>query len=110
MRSRAAIIAAAMLLAALAASGCGGQTPASTGAATVAGASFADAIKVGSVGEERDILNRTSCDDGSFFRVAQLHIQQVNGRYYDIVDAECVKGSEKRQFYFDVTSCFPCKN
>ena len=94
---------------ALLAGGCGGQSS-SAGTTLTNGTGFANAIKVGSVGEERDILNRSSCDGGSYYRVAQLHIQHLNGRYYDVVNAECVKGSQKRQYYFDVTKCFPCKD
>ena len=101
-----ALLLAAVL--ALLAGGCG-QSP-SAGTTPTTGTGFANAIKVGSVGEERDILNRSSCDNGSYYRVAQLHIRHVNGRYYDVVNAECVKGSQKRQFYFDVTKCFPCKD
>ena len=94
----------------IAVSGCGPGSTAATGTGTLTGTTMAGAIKVGSVGEERDILNRTVCDDDSFYRVARLHIEQSGGRYYDVVDAECVQGSEKRRFYFDVTSCFPCKD
>lgn len=112
MRPAPVIIIAALLVAVPLAliAGCGGQNPPAPATAPTTGTSFENAIRVGSVGEERDILNRSSCGDGSFYRVAQLNIQHVNGRYYDIVDAECVKGSQKRQFYFDVTNCFPCKN
>lgn len=90
------------------AAGCGQGSAAAPG--TLTGTSINTAIRVGSVGEERDILNKTTCDGGSFYRVARYHIEQKDGHFYDVVNAECVQGPQKRVFYFDVTSCFPCKN
>ncbi len=104
-------LAVAVALAAMSAiltAGCGQAGTAPPG--TLTGTSINTAIRVGSVGEERDILNKTTCDGGSFYRVARYHIEQKDGHFYDVVNAECVQGPQKRVFYFDVTSCFPCKD
>lgn len=69
---------------------------------------FESAIKVGSVDEERDILSQTVCHGDGFFRRVHVQVRQENGRYYDIVDATYTEVDITRQFFFDVTSCFPC--
>lgn len=89
---------------------CGTGNSTVTSARSAGGNYFDDAIKVGSIGEERDIMNRTSCADGGHYRKAHVTVVERDGRQYDVIDAECSTGSEPRQYYFDVSSCFPCPN
>jgi hypothetical protein len=98
---------AGLVLVALA---CGGTAAVKTTTVPAGGTGFDNAIKVGSIGEERDIMNRTPCGSGGYFCTVHLRIEEKDSRYYDIVEAECASGNEQRQFYFDVTSCFPCKD
>ncbi|MFA6001180.1 MAG: hypothetical protein WC828_03590 [Thermoleophilia bacterium] len=86
--------------------GSGGTTGTST--LPSGGNYFDDAIKVGSIGEERDIMNRSSCGVDGHYRKVHVTVVEREGRRYDVVDADCSKGSGSRQFYFDVSSCFPC--
>jgi hypothetical protein len=91
--------------------GCGGQND-STDVATQydAGVSYETAIKVGSIGEQLDIMNGISCGEGGFYRKTHVEVVQLDDRHFDIVDAACTSGDSYRKFYFDVSSCFPCPN
>lgn len=89
---------------------CGSGTTTGTSPRSSGGNYFDDAIKVGSIGEERDIMNRSSCGVDAHYRKAHVTVVERDGRHYDVIDAECSKGSEHRQYYFDVSSCFPCPN
>jgi len=89
---------------------CGNGSSTGTLARSSGGNYFDDAIKVGSIGEERDIMNRTSCGNGGHYRKAHVTVVERDGRHYDVIDAECSTGSAPRQYYFDVSSCFPCPN
>jgi hypothetical protein len=89
--------------------GCGGSNGSSvTTPQQEDGSSYETAIKVGSIGEQLDIMNGTSCGEGGFFRKTHVEVVEINANHYDKVDAACTSGSTKRQFYFDVSSCFPC--
>jgi len=87
---------------------CGSATTTGTSTLSSGGNYFDDAIKVGSIGEERDIMNRSSCGVDGHYRKAHVTVVERDGRHYDVIAAECSKGSERRQYYFDVSSCFPC--
>lgn len=94
----------------LTAASCGSRNTTATSTLPTDGSSFEDAIKVGSIGEERDILNKYACGSGGHYRNIHVATAEKDGRHYDIIDAECTAGPERRQFYFDVSSCFPCNN
>ena len=87
---------------------CGNSTPVLAPTVPGGGNSIEDAIKVGSIGEERDIMNRWSCGGDGHFRKASVNVVERNARHYDVIEAECTRGPETRQFFFDVSSCFPC--
>jgi len=89
--------------------GCGGSNNGiSVTTQQDAGVSYEAAIKVGSIGEQLDIMNGTSCGENGFFRKTHVEIVEIDGKHYDVVNAACTSGGSYRKFYFDVSSCFPC--
>lgn len=89
--------------------GCGStNTAISVSTANDAGVSIDTAIKVGSIGEQLDIMNGTSCGEVGFFRKTHVEVVDISRKHYDIVDSVCTSGGSYRKFYFDVSSCFPC--
>jgi len=73
-----------------------------------AGENYETAIKVGSIGEQLDIMNGASCGEGGFYRKTHVEVAGLDGKHYDVVDSVCTSGGSYRKFYFDVSSCFPC--
>lgn len=99
----------AVLTIACALAGCVGRDNVTqTSTRSEAGVSYETAIKVGSIGEQLDVINATACGDGGFFRKTHVEVVRIDDRHYDIVDVACTSGSSYRKFYFDVSSCFPC--
>lgn len=97
-----------VLVASLGTFACGSEVTMGTSTLSAGGNYFDGAIKVGSIGEERDIMNRSSCGVDGHYRKAHVTVVERDGRQYDVIDADCSKGSESRQYYFDVSNCFPC--
>ena len=105
----ATILAVVGLALIVAASGCGGTAAVSTPAVTGTSAQTAIWKGIGgSIGGERDFMNRTSCDGGGFYVATHEEVDVIDGRHINVIDARCTEGDEVRQFYFDISNCFPC--
>lgn len=99
------------MVSAIVLAGCGSGGVSTTVAQTstrAAGLGFDTAIMEGSIGDELNVMNSTVCGGDGFFRQTHVEVIEQNGRHYDVIDAQCTASSEKRKFYFDVSSCFPC--